>query len=45
MALHITKKLVFQCVNTGQCRNAMTQIQVNVKRQIPDDGLMIQNIL
>jgi hypothetical protein len=31
MALHTTKKTVFQYVNTGQCRNTSTQIQMNVK--------------
>lgn len=46
MASHNTKKkAVFQHMDTDQCRTTSRRIQVNVKRQIPDNGLMRRNML
>jgi hypothetical protein len=43
--LHVNNKPVFQYVNAGQCKNTIRKIQVNLKSEIPNDGLMNQGML
>jgi hypothetical protein len=38
-------KTAFRFVNTEQYRNTSRRIQVNIKSQIPSDGLMRGNML